>query len=129
MGDVLDRWRLNQGFNPYDEPTQLAAIASWVHVLDRDGVPANAYCELYERALRTRAMAIQNGRDIPRMGVELMIAGWLGENGLMRERQKGTNKYRDLLNEPRYEPKCDRCMDTGKIMKGAFFGEKCDHAG
>ena len=48
MGDVLDRWRLNEGWNPHDELTQSFEIRSYVLSLNREGVPANAYQELYE---------------------------------------------------------------------------------
>jgi hypothetical protein len=43
MGDVFDRWRLNQGWNPWDDTTQDLAIASWCHTLDREEIPYTAY--------------------------------------------------------------------------------------
>lgn len=124
MGDVLDRWRLNQGFNPYDDATQEAAIVSWVRVLDRDGIPANAYHELYERALKTRAMAIQDGRDLPRMGAELLLAGWIGNHGLNRERRNRPGV--DLLEMPKTAPSCMACLDTKKGLYPPNAGQRCD---
>lgn len=88
MGDVFDRWRLNQGWNPWDDNTQDMAIASWVHSLDLAGVPARCYGELYERVLRRRAAAITQGKNVPSFGVELLLAEWDGEYGLRADIRK-----------------------------------------
>jgi hypothetical protein len=85
MGDILDRWRLNQGWNVYDNDTQMMAISSWVHLLDREDVPASAYGELYERAMRTRAAMIANGKQPQTFGAEYLLAEWIGEAGLRKE--------------------------------------------
>jgi hypothetical protein len=85
MGEVIDRWRLNQGYNPYDNAAQELAIQSWCASLDAEGVPHTAYAELYQRAVTTRAMAIQSGKSLPNFGVELLLAGWIGEHGLRNE--------------------------------------------
>ena len=97
LGDVFDRWRLNNGWNPWDDKTQMAAIASWVRTLDRENIPASAYHELYERALQTRAAALQSSRNIPNFGAELLLAEWLGPNGLRAEiRQREIDRGRTL---------------------------------
>lgn len=97
MGDVFDRWRLNCGWNPWDNDTQGMAISSFVHTLDRAGVPASAYNELYERVLLIRANAIQNDKKIPQFGSDLMLAAWLGEGGLQSElRQREIDARRTL---------------------------------
>lgn len=128
MGDVIDRWRLNQGFNPYDNETQDMAIQSWVHILDREKVPAEVYNELFERSLTTRALAIQSGRDLPRMGAELLLAHWLGDNGLQKElRDKNKIGADKQLYSESYAPKCSWCVDTGKILTGPHRGLVCPH--
>lgn len=99
MGEVLDRWRINQGWNPYDPKTQDLAIQSWVAILDKENVPPDAYAELYEWALSTRALAIQSGKQLPNFGVELLLAGWIGENGL--QRQRAQQNYDRMVRERR----------------------------
>lgn len=129
MGDVFDRWRINQGWNPWDDTTQDMAIASWVHSLDRENVPAAAYSELYELVLKTRALAIQNGKTIPGFGVELLLAHWTGEHGLRAElRRREVEQGRTLANNA--ESQCKDCFGSGwkTIMKGDYPGTvKCDH--
>lgn len=125
MGDVLDRWRLNQGFNPYDDATQDLAIQSWVHILDREQVPAECYNELFERSLKTRAIAIHSGRDLPRMGAELLLAHWLGENGLMKQKRTEATENARL---PEHRVKvCPDCLDTGVVVMGGNKGQLCLH--
>lgn len=111
MGDVLDRWRLNQGWNPWDNTTQEMAIASWCHSLDREQIPFTAYAELYERVLRRRATAISSGRDVPKFGVELLIAEWDGEYGLRNElKRREIDARRTLTGQAKSQ--CIRCFGT-----------------
>ncbi len=134
LGDVLDRWRLNQGWNPWDDDTQMMAIKSWVHVLDREDIPASAYNELYERALETRAHALRTGKTLPNFGAELLLAEWIGENGLRRElRQREIDSGRTLPSNA--QSRCGRCFGTGMEHKfdadghnlGIIHGKECDH--
>lgn len=119
MGDVFDRWRINQGWNPWDNKTQMAAIASFVHTLDAEAVPANAYSQLYERVLKSRVTAIQAGKQLPNFGVELMLAEWLGPYGLKTEwKQREIDGGRTLPSNA--ESVCQDCFGTGiKIIKDA----------
>ena len=134
LGDVLDRWRLNQGWNPWDHETQMMAIASWVSVLDREDIPASAYNELYERALETRAHALKTGKQLPNFGAELLLAEWIGEGGFRRElRQREIDSGRSLTSN--VQSRCQRCFGTN--MEHAFDadgnnlgiiqGKVCDH--
>lgn len=126
MGDVFDRWRLNCGWNPWDNKTQMAAIASFVHSLDREGVPASAYSELYERVLQMRAKAIQDGKQIPNFGVDLMLAQWTGEWGLRAQlRQREVEAGRTLAANA--ESVCQRCSGTGYEIVEGKGARKCDH--
>jgi len=133
MGDVFDRWRLNCGWNPWDDVTQEAAIASFVYSLDRENVPESAYGELYERVLQMRAKAIQDGKQIPQFGVDLMIACWNGEWGLRAElRQKEIDRGRTLPNNA--ESVCEKCGGSGFEITEGFdcqggyrFAKKCNH--
>lgn len=129
MGDVFDRWRLNQGWNPWDDTTQEMAITSWVHSLDREHVPASAYSELYELTLVRRASALQAGKTIPSFGVELMIACWSGDWGLRAElKQREIDAGRTLGENA--ESVCQLCLGTGfqSIERYGYQGMvKCDH--
>lgn len=125
MGDIFDRWRLNNGWNPWDNKTQMAAIASFVHSLDRENVPASAYGELYERVLQTRAKAVQDGKNVPAFGVDLMLAAWGGEWGLRNElKQREIDAGRSLPSNA--EMVCELCHGSGfKNIGGGVV--KCDH--
>lgn len=129
MGDVFDRWRLNCGWNPWDNTTQDMAIASFVRTLDREGVPASAYHELYERVLQVRAKALQQGKAIPAFGVELLVSQWTGDWGLKNAlRQREIDKGRSLM--PNAESVCDLCDGSGwaRIEDGGMVGvKKCTH--
>lgn len=112
IGDVLDRWRLNNGWNPWDDDSHDAASLSFVHSLDLEGVPPQHYNELYERSLRSRVAAMQNGKQLPTFGVELMIAEWLGPHGLKAAlRQREIESGRVLTGNA--ESQCPKCFGTG----------------
>ena len=132
MGDVFDRWRLNQGWNPWDNSTQEMAIASWCHTLDLAGVPYSAYSELYERVLQRRASAVSSGKPIPNFGVELMLAEWEGEYGLRAQlREHEIDRGRTLTGNA--ESQCDSCYGTGRVLlkddRGRVIGtgSRCGH--
>ena len=129
MGDVFDRWRLNCGWNPWDNKTQMAAIASFVYSLDREQVPASAYSELYERVLKMRAKALQDGKQIPNFGVDLMLAAWTGEWGLKAElKQREIDAGRTLPANA--ETVCQYCFGSGfrTRQEGVYsVSVKCDH--
>lgn len=128
MGDVFDRWRLNNGWNPWDDDTQMAAIASFVHSLDREDIPATAYGELYERVLATRAKALENGKQIPQFGADLMLACWPPLRKELREREVA----RGRTLEANAEAACEMCYGSGfKVIddgNGYTHSEKCDHS-
>lgn len=112
MGDVLDRWRLNNGWNPLDNKTQMASIASYVYELDAENVPSECYGELYSRALRSRVAAIQAGKQMPTFGVELLIAEWNGPNGLRVEmKEREIARGRTLTGQATSQ--CTKCFGTG----------------
>jgi len=130
MGDVFDRWRLNQGWNPWDNNTQMAAISSFVATLDRENVPAAAYMELYERSIQMRTTAIQNGKSLPNFGAELLLACWNGEHGLRAEmRQREVERGRTLAANA--ESVCQYCFGSGfrQLDPADYFSpvRKCDH--
>jgi hypothetical protein len=126
---VLDRWRLNLGWTPWDQHTARMAGESWIHSLDRERVPYKAYMELYERALGVRAKAMNQGREMPKMCVELLLSCW---PQLEREIREKEIEARNMLPATA-ESRCPRCggsgietrwSDTG-ICLGA--GRRCDH--
>jgi len=126
IGEILDRWRLNEGWLPRDAASQDFEIQSYIASLDRARVPFDAYNELFERSLVTRAIAIQQGRTLPIFGVELLLAHWLGENGLAKERQIRLNGDRQL--NPTCDQVCSRCLDTGRQVFAPHRGLPCDCA-
>lgn len=131
MGEVLDRWRLNQGYNPYDNATQDLAIQSWVRLLDREGVPESAYGELYERAIVSRAGMVSAGKQLPQFGAELLLAEWGGPHGLRQElHDKQVKSGRTLTANA--AGACGKCKGSGWMPMGEGRNApvaKCDHGG
>lgn len=134
MGDVLDRWRINCGWNPWDDATQDAGIASYVHTLDRYDVPAKLYGELYERVIQLRTSAIIAGKQIPNFGAEIMLACWQGESGLRDElRRREIEERRTLPSVAASQcPRCggleaglEQIYDADGNLQGSRKG--CDH--
>lgn len=113
----------------YDDNTQDLAIQSWVRSLDREGVPHQAYCELYERALASRAIGISKGKDVKPFGVEFLVAEWIGEHGLKAElREREIAKGRTLAANA--ESVCSLCNGSGWKTVGEGRNApvaKCDH--
>jgi hypothetical protein len=129
MGDVIDRWRVNLGWNPYDDKTQDLAIQSWLDILDAEKVPHDAYAELYKRALVTRATQLANGRQVQNFGVEYLLAEWVGPSGLRSEwHELAIHRGRTL---PEFSSAgCEFCHGSGfrPIGESRTAGvKKCDH--
>jgi hypothetical protein len=133
MGDVLDRWRLNNGWTVLDNKTQMATISTFVHELDADDVPHTLYGELYSRVLKTRVATLNDGKQVSlTFGVELMLAEWNGPNGLRAElRQREIDTGRTLTGQATSQ--CTKCFGTGIQTffddAGNVIGARpgCDH--
>lgn len=129
MGDIIDRWRLNLGWNVHDDHTQAIAIQSWVTTLDRENVPHDAYGELYDRALVTRATQLANGRNVQNFGVEYLLAEWVGPSGLRMEwSELEIHRGRTLTSVT--AAGCEYCKGSGfrTVGDGRYAGvTKCDH--
>jgi len=126
MGDVIDRWRLNKGWNPLDNESQMMAIQSWVNVLDSENVPASAYNELFVRALKLRASLFAQGKQPPDMGIELMLACW--ESLRMEIETRRVEQGRTLGTNA--ASVCGLCKGSGwqEIEKwGAKGVTRCNH--
>jgi len=127
MGDVIDRWRLNKGWTPLDNDSQMMAISSWVNVLDSENIPASAYGELFVRALKLRAALMAQGKQPPEMGVDLMLACW--ESLRVELEQKRIDAGRTLTANA--ASVCGLCLGTGfkreKDADGYFTARKCNH--
>lgn len=120
---MLDRWRLNLGWTPLDDDSHAMMCQAFVRILDKEKIPFTAYSELFERALRTRAVMLAVGKKVPDFGAELMVAEWIGEAGLRRElserRKIGIDRQLIIGGVP---CPCGKCLGTGKVL---FTGEVC----
>jgi hypothetical protein len=109
LGEVIDRWRIGAGWQPFDERTQHLTIAVWLELLNAAGVPPEAYAELYRRGLMARAVAIAAGVKVPDFGPELLLAVW---PALKREQEQAAVAARKYL-PAQAESVCPRCQGTG----------------
>jgi hypothetical protein len=107
-------------------------IAVWYQKFAEYAVPIEAYTELFDLAFRYRAKQISRGDQPLPMDATLLIAQWIGENGLKkRMREREIDKRRTLPETA--ESRCPRCMGLGKEYvfdaEGKQLGVKqtCDH--
>lgn len=119
LGDVLDAWRISQGWKPFDQKTQDKTIEIWCLLLDAEHVPHEYYAELFKRAMNFRAKELLKGREIPAFCVELLLAMWEPmRNEVIRKRIQERIGSRRIL--PEYaESQCPDCYGTGtQVVKG-----------
>lgn len=131
MGDVIDRSRLDRQWNVHDNETQMAVIQSCIHALDRENVPHEAYGELYDRFVSTRARVRIAGKNPPEFGPDALVAQWIGEEGLAAT--WGTQGDSVLRLSTTATTLCKRCYGTGMESifdeKGKRLGVRkgCNH--
>lgn len=127
MGEVLDAWRRNLGWNPLDQDSLDLDSAAWVTVLDTENVPPSAYPRLYVEALNMRAAMMRQGKNPPDMGVELFLACWSGPNGLQVKMRQEQIEQRNTL-AANAEGGCQKCFGTGlEQMPDKSVRPGCDH--
>lgn len=132
LGDVIDRWRLNLGWRPLDNESQSLAIQSWFHILESENVPAAAYNELFDRAIKLRALRMSQNQSVPDFGVELLLACWEGENGLRKELERRRIAEGKTLSQ-NAASQCRFCFGSGMRFRFDESGKavgivgKCDH--
>jgi hypothetical protein len=132
MCELINRHRLlkNWGVMEASEAEPIAKV--WVEFLNNYGVPATAYRALYDRAVESRSMLIQNGKEAGELTAESLLACWTGANGLRAELEaERIKRGRTLTGNA--QSQCPKCYGTGfeyaKDSSGREIGIKgrCDH--
>jgi hypothetical protein len=123
LGTIIFRTRLAKGWNGYDRRTQDLAVQTWFEILNTEKIPPAAYDELYRRACSFQAAVIQSGREAPEMSAQLMLACWIGENGLLAEIKRHEIEARNRLPETA-KSQCVRCFGTGMEYVYSASGER-----
>lgn len=114
------------------EDAEITALV-YIEVFDRYGIPASAYGELYNRANDRRIRIMADGKPAPDITPELMVSGWVGNNGLaneIREREEAAQ----LRLSANAASICGNCYGTGlryvRDEQGQTLGVsgRCDHS-
>lgn len=94
-------------------PSHIEVMAkAWIEQFDRANIPMSAYHALYDRTVDLRTSRLGRGLECPEFSAELLIACWIGENGLQAEmRRKEIEKKRSLPETA--TSFCPRCRGTG----------------
>jgi hypothetical protein len=107
-------------------------ITVWYRKFAEYNVPINAYPELFDLAFKYRAVQISRGEKPLPMDATLLVAQWIGENGLRKQMRQRDIDARNLLPATA-ESQCRRCLGLGKEylygQKGDVLGvlPSCDH--
>lgn len=122
--NVLNQFRLHQGWNilAADE-AELIALA-WIRILDHYNIPAAAYDALYIRAMASRTKRQAQGDELHTMAVSDLTAEWVGPYGYGEEWRKMHSPKQLLTGQ------CRICNNTGfqRIVKDGHPGViPCKH--
>lgn len=133
MGDILDRYRLDQGWGVFDDSTLVAMMQSYFAILDPEGVPHQAYGTLYNLFVGTRARARHAGKEPPGFGPDAMLAEWIGEHGLRSGWANHPHNTGPRQLSESAPTQCVRCHGTGMEQvfdsEGRSLGRRkgCEH--
>lgn len=106
-----------------------ATIKTWGEIFNHYKIPPAMYERLYRRAVDTRQMFLQNGKEPPPMNAELLISCWTGANGLKTELAEELVKQGKTLTANAASV-CRYCSGSGWKPKqeGNYAGvERCSH--
>jgi len=122
--ELINRVRIARGWSvlPAEEAEITATV--WIEILDTANVPADAYGELFKRAISANAIKRSKGENPAEITPEYLLGFWIGSSGLRSEREG------KLDDSQRVD--CRQCSGTGwKQVEGD--GQKgvvrCDHIG
>lgn len=125
----INKNRISKGWGilPASEAELVASV--YIEILDKARVPVKHYARLYDRAMETRIRKLSNGETPPDFSAELMVACWVGPNGLSNEMREADSQR--LLPET-VKSDCPKCFGTGwavSKMEGSQYNyaERCVH--
>jgi hypothetical protein len=125
---VIDRWRLNRGWNVLDDMTQAMAIQSWASVFSAAGIPFAALGDLFDRYLIVRGQMFGNGKfGAAEFGAEFLIGVWeSGYAGVWHDAQ-AAKVLRLTDNTEEIKRQCKRCFGVGMEIVDGKGARRCDH--
>ena len=83
-------------------------VIVWQEVLDLERVPADAYEELYAKALHQIAKTQADGRKAPELNAMLLSSCWVGDAEL-----RWKHAPRPTMIQGHEIDRCRYCLDTG----------------
>lgn len=122
LGNVIDRWRISQGWSPMANDDHDRVLCVWFEILSHAGVPPRAYASCYNSAMARRAELKAQGRELQHLTADDLVVEWLK----IRGRPEDSGGVR-LLPE-HAGGACQRCFGTGKEeMPDGSVREGCRH--
>lgn len=124
LGQLVDKWRLSQGWHPMTDEEQDATVAVWIEALDAARVEPWAYSEIYLAALQVRGSAMANGQVPQAFGPELFISLWPSiRDKREREAVEGGRQLPEVAMSA-----CPLCLGSGwqsKRVDGQDYSRRC----
>lgn len=120
--ELINRVRIAKGWSvlPAEEAEITATV--WIDILDTEYVPADAYGELFKRAISANAIKRSKGESPAEITPEYLLSFWIGSSGLRIEREG------EFGDDGRVD--CEICCGTGwrQVGDGNDRGViRCDH--
>lgn len=122
LGQLIDRYRLSQGFNPLPTDDHNRAVVAWYEVLAYAKVPRESWPVCYRAAMQRRAERKAEGREVWPLSADDLVAEFQGIRRLNDELDKSR-----LLPQHAAAP-CPRCFGTGfERMPDGSVRPGCKH--
>jgi hypothetical protein len=124
MGQILDRYRTSQGWQPLPDADHAQMVAAWLEVLHVAGVPAEQFDACYRAAIQTRLERRARGEELGPLSANDLATEWVRVRAMHAE----LNKTR-LLPENAVHA-CQACFGTGfRRMPDGSVRPGCSHEG
>lgn len=124
IGNILERWRFANQWEPFPDDDHNLTIAAWYEVLQAGGVPYEAYGRCYEAALSSRMKRKARGEKVLNLSAEDLAVEWPAvRDEFMRRNAKGQK-----LLAANSKAGCPRCFGTGsEVMPDGSVRSDCAH--
>jgi hypothetical protein len=119
LGQILDRYRTSQNWQPLPDDDHNQMVAAWLEVLEVSGVPVEHYDSCYRAARQTQIELKAKGESVGPLGAEDLAVEWVKLRELHAEMQREEMRHRALTESA--AAACQRCLGRKPAV------DTCDH--
>src|SRR5947208_5458758 len=109
---LINRSRKQNGWAMKELDELKPQIATWYSDFTRHNIPVSAYNELFNRAFDYRVNKLSRGEEPMPMDSPLLVAQWVGENGLAKELRRREEERGRTLGQNAASV-CKWCLGSG----------------